>query len=111
ISLTTGNLTLSDAASVSTRLGASGSDRIVAVGTGHGGGALNLYSPNSPAPGQQFTIIDNDGTDPVVGTFGKVPNNPDVPNSGFSNAPEGALLLLQQFTRLGFLLRHQRRGG
>jgi len=108
ISLTTGNLTLSDAASVSTRLGASGSDKIVAVGNVHVAGTLNLYSA-SFRPGQQFTIIDNDGTDPVVGTFSKVPNNPDVPNGGFSNAPEGALLFLQQFSNLA--LRISYKGG
>src|SRR5207245_4958768 len=73
-------------------------------------GTLNIYSPNcQPARGQQFTIIDNDGTDPVVCTFAKVPNNPEVPNGGFANAPEGALLFLQQYRDLA--LRISYKGG
>jgi hypothetical protein len=107
ISLTTGNLTLSDAATVSTRLGPSGSDKISAVGSVHVAGRLNLYSPNfRPTPGQQFTIIDNDGTDPVVGTFAKVPNNPGGQNAG-SPAPEGALLFLPQFSDLAFRISYK----
>jgi len=49
------------------------SDQIKVTGTVTLSGALEVtVSGGSPAPGQTITIIDNDGTDPVNGTFGSL---------------------------------------
>ena len=42
----------------------------------------------SPLPGQSFTIIENDGTDPVNGTF----NTPPLANGAYTPLPEGSTL-------------------
>jgi autotransporter-associated beta strand protein len=39
------------------------------------GSALSASLGFTPNPGQKFTIIDNDGTDPVTGTFAGLPDN------------------------------------
>ncbi len=46
-------------------------DRVRVVGSVTLGGALNLTLTNGfvPTVGQKFTVIDNDGTDAVIGTF------------------------------------------
>jgi autotransporter-associated beta strand protein len=78
--LTAGNTSFNAAATLAMKLaGATTSDRITVNGTVAVGGALQL-NPNSPiAPGTAITLIDNDGTDPVAGTF--------------NGLPEGALLV------------------
>src|SRR5207249_1105519 len=96
--LSTGNLTLSDSAAVKSSLHANGSDRIAVVGSVRLAGALHLYPDfNQPVLGQQFTIIDNDGTDPVVGTFDKATDNPLATVPEFTTAAEGAVLLGRRF--------------
>jgi hypothetical protein len=37
-----------------------------------------VYVDSTPAPGQSFTIINNDGTDPVIGTFAGLPEGASV---------------------------------
>jgi hypothetical protein len=109
--LTTGGLTLSDRTTVSFDLSASGSDRIAAVGSVHLAGILQLPPDTTfrPVAGQQFTIIDNDGTDPVVGTFSAVPDFPGSTQSTYSDAPEGAIVMRRRFGNFG--LRISYKGG
>ena len=47
-----------------------------------GAGALNLSAGFNPAAGTQFTIIDNDGTDAVSGTFAGLPEGASVSAGG-----------------------------
>jgi Bacterial Ig-like domain (group 3)/Calx-beta domain len=47
------------------------------------GGSLTVdISSGAPAAGQTFTIIDNDGTDPVSGTFTGMPERATIPLAG-----------------------------
>ena len=41
---------------------------------------------NLPAPGQAFVLIDNDGTDPVSGTFAGLPEGAGLTGAGFSGS-------------------------
>src|SRR3954451_3105493 len=50
-----------------------GSSRIDATGSVTVAGGVGLLVSGSPALGQTFTIISNDGTDPVNGTFDGLP--------------------------------------
>jgi acetyl esterase/lipase len=57
-----------------TLIAGGGSYIISVIGSVTLGGRLNTSSLNgAPSPGEQFTIIDNDGTDPVNGTFDGLP--------------------------------------
>jgi acetyl esterase/lipase len=49
------------------------SDRVRVEGPVSIGGTLEVVTHGSVAAGQSFTIIDNDGTDPVSGTFSNLP--------------------------------------
>jgi hypothetical protein len=83
--LHTGDLSVGPAAETSFRVVAAGSATSIAVtGTVHVGGRLDPFAePGYQArPGDRFTVISNDGTDPVVGTF--------------TDAPEGAFVGLGQ---------------
>jgi hypothetical protein len=46
------------------------------------GGSLTLNGPYAPVPGDVFTIITNDGVDPVIGTFNGLPEGATVSFSG-----------------------------
>jgi hypothetical protein len=74
-SLTTGSLTLQGPTSMASLT--AGAYSLNVHGSVHLSGTLNLFLATT-RPGDQVTLINNDGTDPIVGTF--------------SNAPEGALL-------------------
>lgn len=69
-------------------LSATGGDRLRVTGTvSLNGMLLNLNILSAPADGQTFLIVENDGTDPINGTF----------SSGFNGqtripAPEGAII-------------------
>jgi hypothetical protein len=107
--LTTGSLTLSDLTTVRLNLTASGSDKIAVIGSVHLAGTLELPpgAGFSPIAGQQFTIIDNDGTDPVVGTFAAVPDFPGAVGSTSTNATEGAIVMRRQFGNFGFRISYK----
>jgi acetyl esterase/lipase len=63
-----------DQGSLALDVSASGtSDRITASGIVTLGAALQLNLIGVPAIGQTYTIIDNDGGDPVIGTFSGLP--------------------------------------
>jgi len=79
--LHTGNLTLRDTAQTTFTIFAAGSSSALDVtGTVHVGGQLIL----APRPGyqrgpaDQFTLISNDGTDPVVGSFAGLPEGRSI---------------------------------
>jgi hypothetical protein len=74
-SLTTGSLTIQKPNS-SADFNA-GAYRLDVHGSVHLAGTVNVFG-GSTRPGDQFILINNDGTDPVIGTF--------------SNAPEGATI-------------------
>jgi hypothetical protein len=64
---------------------ASGSDSIHVTGTVHVAGQLDVSLPSgSPAIGQSFTIIDNDGSDPISGTFSGLPEGTKIIGNGFA---------------------------
>jgi hypothetical protein len=79
--LKTGNLTLASTAQTTFSIFGPGSSTALAVtGTVKVGGQL-IISPLlgfQRGPADQFTLIDNDGTDPVVGTFVGVPEGRTV---------------------------------
>lgn len=73
--LTVGDLTLTNGGSLEIHKTTSDQDRIVARGTVQLDANLGVGF-NSDVPihrGETFTVIDNDGTDPVVGTFRDLP--------------------------------------
>ena len=74
--LTTGNLTMTAAASGATFFVAPGAgDRIAVRGSIRLGGGLEVFAQAGYTPhlGDRFTLIANDGTDLAVGTFAGVP--------------------------------------
>jgi len=59
------------------------SDQVQVTGTVSVGGSLTVgILAGAPAVGQAITIIDNDGTDPVSGTFSGMPERAVVPLAG-----------------------------
>ena len=84
--LTTGNLTLAAGAYLvaeieGTSAGAGGYDQVVVMGTVDLGGAIlsgELLEGFAPAPGTTFTILANDGSDAVIGTFEDLPEGGTV---------------------------------
>lgn len=80
----TGNVELNAGSSFNIRLNGTSVgvnyDQLRVEGTVTLGGTLNVSVGFVPAVGEEFTIIDNDGTDDVVGTF--------------AGLPEGAILTL-----------------
>jgi hypothetical protein len=75
--LKTGNLSLADTSQATISIpGALSANGLAVTGTVQVGGRLVLSGEgtNSPLlPGTPYTLINNDGTDPVVGTFAGVP--------------------------------------
>lgn len=59
-------------------------DQVVVNGTVSLSGSLNLSIGFIPAPGQVFKIIDNDGADPVTGTFAGLPQGASVTVGSFT---------------------------
>jgi len=58
------------------------SDRVEVTGTVSLGGTLQLFFITPPSPGQSWTLIENDGDDPVVGAFSGLPEGATV-NNGY----------------------------
>src|SRR5205085_9855016 len=58
-------------------------DQLAINGTVTLGGALNLALGFTPTPGAAYTVLDNDGTDAVTGTFAGVPEGGRVTAGGF----------------------------
>ncbi|MFO0810521.1 MAG: hypothetical protein U0746_17990 [Gemmataceae bacterium] len=86
--LRTGNLSAAAAGSTNVYLFGPGSNISVAVtGTVSVGGQLVFSRPTDyqPTAGDRFTLISNDGTDPVIGTFAGVPEGGTV-NLGNGNS-------------------------
>jgi len=74
--LTTGNLTLGAPGQTLFAITNAGASQVNVHGTVQLGGALFINFNNSSLPvhtGEAFTLIQNDGTDPVVGTFQNLP--------------------------------------
>jgi autotransporter-associated beta strand protein len=74
----TGDLTLNGGGTLTVELNGlsvgSGYDQVLVTGTVTlGGGTLSVLLGFTPTVGNVFTIINNDGTDPVVGTFSGLP--------------------------------------
>jgi autotransporter-associated beta strand protein len=68
--LTAGNTSLNAASTLAMKLvDTASSDRITVNGTAAIGGNLQLSAPLAIAIGAAITLIDNDGADPVTGTF------------------------------------------
>src|SRR5262249_54360500 len=79
--LTAGNTAFNAASTLAMKLvDAANSDRITVNGTVAVGGTLQLSLSSAVAAGTTITLIDNDGTDAVTGTF--------------AGLPQGATLLL-----------------
>jgi hypothetical protein len=75
VSLDTGTLTLSPGVTVRTSIGAFGLyDRLAVTGAvSLAGAALSLRVPFTLPTLATYTILDNDGSDPVNGTFADLP--------------------------------------
>ncbi|HEY3322715.1 MAG TPA: putative Ig domain-containing protein [Planctomycetota bacterium] len=73
--LKSGNLTLNNPSILTANLASSTAyDQLSVTGTVNlGNGALNVVLGYVPAPGDSFTLINNDGNDAVVGTFNGIP--------------------------------------
>jgi hypothetical protein len=84
--LKTGNLSLASTAQTQFAFfrdltDASVADGLAVTGTVQVGGRLILmkgFFDPEPRPGDRFTLISNDGTDPIVGTFVNVPEGGEV---------------------------------
>jgi acetyl esterase/lipase len=60
-------------------------DSMHVTGSASVAGPLSISTPSGlPAAGQSFTIIDNDGTDPVIGTFTGLPEGASIAGNGYS---------------------------
>ena len=58
-------------------------DQLDVAGTIDVSGAnLNLFPSFIPAPGTQFVVVENDGGDPIVGTFAGVPEGGTITQNG-----------------------------
>lgn len=57
------------------------SSAVQVTGTVFLNSSIGVFVSGSPVLGQTFTIIDNDGNDPVVGTFHGVPEGAVIPSS------------------------------
>lgn len=78
-----GNVTFASSAQLTCTLFDEGSDRLQVQGTVQLGNAtLELASQTSPWLGRRFWLIDNDGTDAVVGTFAGLPEGATVTVNG-----------------------------
>ncbi len=77
--INTGDFTLNSAATLDIEIGGLGSnpgvdyDQVNVSGSVTLNGILNVTEFSSFNPGQQFTIINNDGSDAIVGTFSGLP--------------------------------------
>lgn len=85
--LTTGNVTLGTATTLSMELNGTapgtGYDQLDVTGAVNLGGArLSIASTFTPAPRASFTLVLNDGADPVVGTFAGLAEGATVKVSG-----------------------------
>ena len=60
-----------------------GYDRLAVNGPVALGGTLAVSLGYAPAPGQAFVVVDNDGTDPVAGTFAGLPEGAVVTAGGW----------------------------
>jgi hypothetical protein len=61
------------------------SDQLQAIGTVNLSGTLQVQiQSGTPAPGQSYKIIDNDGADPVNGTFAGLPEGAFLTVNGYS---------------------------
>ncbi len=63
------------------QLATSGSSAVQVTGTVFLNASIGVIVTGSPVLGQTFTIIDNDGTDPVVGIFHGAPEGAIIPSS------------------------------
>lgn len=61
-----------------------GYDQLNVGGTVTLGGSLNVLLGFVPAPGESFTIINNAGSDPIVGTFARLPEGATFVVSGIT---------------------------
>ena len=83
--LTSGSLTMQSPSVFEFEASASASDLLDVVGTVSLGGAaldVRLLAGYSHAPGRAITLIANDGSDPVVGTFAGLPEGAETPIGG-----------------------------
>jgi hypothetical protein len=86
--LKTGNLSLASTAQAEFTFfrdigtGTISTSSLAVTGTVQVGGrlflAINHFSSPQPRPNDKFTLISNDGTDPIVGTFANIPEGGDV---------------------------------
>jgi hypothetical protein len=90
----------------SVALASGGSSSQVRVqGTVSIGGTLNVtIASGSPSAGETFTIIDNDGTDPVIGTFDQA--DPIHPSGPWNPLSEGTTFMVGPYS-----MRISYRGG
>jgi autotransporter-associated beta strand protein len=78
-----GNLALGSSGRLAATLFAEGSDRLQVQGTVQlGNAALELTRQTAPWLGQRFWLMDNDGADPVSGTFAGLPEGATVTVDG-----------------------------
>src|SRR5262249_25744375 len=84
--LATGNLTVSTGAFANVAINGAGLGQygtVSVTGTLNvSGGTLTLGGSYVPVPGDVFTIITNDGVDPVVGTFAGLPEGATIALNG-----------------------------
>lgn len=86
--LTVGNIEWVEGGTYEFEIGKDASDKIVAAGTVKlGNGTLKVlrYQDYSPVAGAKYTLIDNDGTDAVTGTF------KDLPEGATFTTSDGAI--------------------
>jgi acetyl esterase/lipase len=81
--LQTGSLSISSGTIIDIDPGGGTADRIKVNGTVSLAGPLQLFFITAPSAGQSWTIIDNDGTDPVNGTFDNLPEGASFSAGGY----------------------------
>jgi autotransporter-associated beta strand protein len=83
--VTAGNTSFNAASTLAMKLAGTGtSDRLTVNGTLTVGGTLQLSTTSAVAPGAAITLIDNDGTDAVAGTFANLPQGASLTVGGQS---------------------------
>jgi len=104
-----GNFSLLAAGTIKVELTVGVADQLIVNGTVSLAGTLDLDQVGTLPPGSTFTLVSNDGIDPVVGAFLNAPNGVGFTQDGnpytvFYNAGDGNdVILIPEPSGLGFV--------